>query len=120
MYQAITRKRSVACKPKNELRWQLKQRLEQVSAREQSVNAYVTNVTHGKDTENPSNPQVLKHNNVTELLSQLKGIESELLEPNLESMKRGIKELEVVRFGSDKGSLEEINAESKSGDPGIN
>ena len=70
--------------------------------------AYVTNVTHGEDTANPSNTQALKYNNDTESLAQLEGINSELLVPNLESMKYGIKEPEVIRFGSDKGSLEDL------------
>ena len=81
--------------------------------------AYVTIVTHGKNTANPSNTQALKYNNDTESLAQLEGINSELLGPNLESMKHGIKEPEVIRSGSDKGSLEEFNAESNTGFPGI-
>uniref|UniRef100_A0A7N2LLT6 Uncharacterized protein n=1 Tax=Quercus lobata TaxID=97700 RepID=A0A7N2LLT6_QUELO len=81
--------------------------------------AYVTNVTHGEDMANPSNMQALKYNNDTESLAQLEGINFELLVPNLESMNHGIKELEVVRFGSDKGSLEEFNAKSNIGVPGI-
>ena len=66
--------------------------------------AYVTNVTHGEDTINSSNTQALKYNNDTESLAQLKGINSELLGPNLESMKHNIKEPEVIRSASDKGS----------------
>ncbi|KAK9994592.1 hypothetical protein SO802_024295 [Lithocarpus litseifolius] len=81
--------------------------------------AYVTNVTHGEDTTNLSNTQALKHNNDTKSLAQLEGINSELLVPNLESMKHGIKEPEVIRSGSDKGSLEGFNAESNTGFPGI-
>ena len=85
----------------------------------EDITAYVTNVTHGEDTANLSNTQALKYNNDTESLVQLEGINSELLGPNLKSMKHGIKELEVIRSGSDKGSLEEFNAESNTGFPGI-
>ena len=76
--------------------------------------AYVTNITHGVDTANLSNTQALKYNNDTESLAQLEGINFELLVPNLESMKHGIEEPEVIRFGSDKGSLEEFNVESNT------
>ena len=63
----------------------------------EDITAYVTNVTHGEDTANLSNTQALKYNNDTESLAQLEGINSELLGPNLKSMKHGIKELEVIR-----------------------
>ena len=62
---------------------------------------------------------MLKYNNDTESLAQLEGINSELLLPNLESMKHGIKEPEVIRSSSDKGSLEEFNVESNTEFPGI-
>ena len=81
--------------------------------------AYITNVTHDEDTINLSNTQVLKYNNDTESLAQLEGINSELLGPNLESMKHSTKEPEVIRSASDKGSLEEFNAESNTKFPGI-
>jgi len=42
------------------------------------------------------------------------------MEPNLESMKYRIKEPNVARSGSDKGSLEEFNVESNAGDLGSN
>ena len=37
----------------------------------------------------------------------------------MERLKHGIKEPEVIRSGSDKGSLEEFNVESITGSPGI-
>ena len=93
---------------------------EVVSAHEQPFKAYITNVNHGDDIDSLSNPQVLKHNNDTASLSQLEGVDSKLMEPNLESMKCDIKELDVARSSSDKGSLEEFNVESNVGDPGSN
>ena len=53
--------------------------------------------------DNPSNPQVLKHNKDTTSLSQLEGIDSESMRPNLGSMSYGIKEPNLIWHGSDKG-----------------
>ena len=93
---------------------------EGVSAHEQPFNAYITNVTHDDYIDSLSNLQVLKHNNDTTSLSPLEGIDSKLMESNLESMKYRIKEPDVARSGSDKGSLEEFNVESNAGDLGSN
>ena len=70
--------------------------------------------------DNPSNPQVLKHNKDTTSLSQLEGIDSESMRPNLGSMSYGIKKLDLVRYGIDKGSLEEFNSKTNYGDLGSN
>ena len=62
----------------------------------------------------------MKHNKDTTSLSQLEGIDSESMRPNLGSMSYGIKELDLVRYGIDKGSLEEFNSKTNSGDLGSN
>lgn len=93
---------------------------EGVSAREQPFKANITDVIYGEDIDNPYNLPALKHNKDTTLLSQLEDIDSESIRPNLGSMSYDIKEPDLVRYDNDKGSLEEFNSESNSGDPGRN